>query len=84
MWRSLHKARIDVSGSFMNDNSIIISAYEFKVYFHHHVDGILPRRPYPTNLRMTDRAPLAGHPRCNVTQTTFITDVYMQTVFYLD
>ena len=39
MWSSLQKARIDVCGSFMNDNIFTIPAYDFKVYFHHHVDG---------------------------------------------
>ena len=33
-------------------------------YTQRHVQGILPKRPYPPCLRMADRALLAGYPRC--------------------
>ena len=45
-----------------------------------HVEGILPKGPYPPCLRMADRALLAGYPRCLpcVAQVVDSSDVLIQ------
>ena len=43
-----------------------------------YVEGILPKGPYPPCLRMADRAPLAGYPRCKIKVK------YQQTKLWVD
>ena len=33
------------------------------IFMTYHIEGILPKGPYPPYLRMADRAHLAGYPR---------------------
>ena len=40
-------------------------------FYYIHVDGILPKGPYPPCLRMADRSLLAGYPRC-IAQNSFM------------